>query len=258
MPRSSRGDKLALSLSRRSSAVLLLGFSLQALPPAAALAAPSWSLQAKVIRVIDGDTLEVVLDGRLRALDLEEIETPALHEDLGSEARKLTSELVLGETVRVEVRGRGAEGRWPAVVVLPDGRRLDHELVRRGLARWRGWCRERGDPELGHLEDDARKAERGIWSQPGAASLDTCREQSAPLEHAPPVEAAPEASLAPRASTSLRDPVPPGADPRDCIPRSRCCRVCTIGTACGDSCINQCYNCHKGRGCACNASEVCR
>jgi hypothetical protein len=32
-----------------------------------------------------------------------------------------------------------------------------------------------------------------------------------------------------------------------------CCRVCTKGCACGDSCISCGKTCHKGAGCACNA-----
>ncbi|ALM54249.1 hypothetical protein [Halomonas huangheensis] len=31
-----------------------------------------------------------------------------------------------------------------------------------------------------------------------------------------------------------------------------CCRVCRTGKACGNSCINRSYTCHKGPGCACN------
>jgi hypothetical protein len=32
-----------------------------------------------------------------------------------------------------------------------------------------------------------------------------------------------------------------------------CCRVCTQGKACGDTCINVSFTCHVGPGCACNA-----
>lgn len=42
-----------------------------------------------------------------------------------------------------------------------------------------------------------------------------------------------------------------------CIPASKCCRICDKGKACGNSCISRSYTCHKGRGCACNSSEVC-
>ena len=31
-----------------------------------------------------------------------------------------------------------------------------------------------------------------------------------------------------------------------------CCRVCSAGKACGDSCIARSKTCHKGKGCACN------
>jgi hypothetical protein len=42
-----------------------------------------------------------------------------------------------------------------------------------------------------------------------------------------------------------------------CIPRAECCKVCSRGKACGNTCINRDYRCHKGRGCACDAGEIC-
>lgn len=33
---------------------------------------------------------------------------------------------------------------------------------------------------------------------------------------------------------------------------SQCCKVCTTGKACGNSCIAKNKNCTKGAGCACN------
>ncbi|HZG09407.1 MAG TPA: hypothetical protein VEZ70_10560 [Allosphingosinicella sp.] len=34
--------------------------------------------------------------------------------------------------------------------------------------------------------------------------------------------------------------------------QSRCCKMCSAGKACGDSCISRDKTCHKGKGCACN------
>lgn len=31
-----------------------------------------------------------------------------------------------------------------------------------------------------------------------------------------------------------------------------CCKICSKGKACGDSCISRSYQCHKGPGCACD------
>lgn len=35
-------------------------------------------------------------------------------------------------------------------------------------------------------------------------------------------------------------------------PSSYCCKVCSKGKACGDSCISRDKECHKPPGCACN------
>jgi hypothetical protein len=31
-----------------------------------------------------------------------------------------------------------------------------------------------------------------------------------------------------------------------------CCKICTTGKACGDSCISRNYTCHQPPGCACD------
>ena len=47
------------------------------------------------------------------------------------------------------------------------------------------------------------------------------------------------------------------AVPLQCTPEAMCCKVCSKGQACGDTCISREKSCHKGRGCACDAAEVC-
>jgi hypothetical protein len=34
----------------------------------------------------------------------------------------------------------------------------------------------------------------------------------------------------------------------------QCCKICRKGKACGDSCINRAYTCHRPPGCACNGN----
>jgi hypothetical protein len=50
-----------------------------------------------------------------------------------------------------------------AEIILPDGRNLNHEIVRAGFA-W--WYRQyaRGDETLERLEREARDARRGLWA----------------------------------------------------------------------------------------------
>jgi len=45
--------------------------------------------------------------------------------------------------------------------------------------------------------------------------------------------------------------IPPGPTPPQRAPA--CCRTCTTGKACGNSCINRAYQCHQPPGCACDA-----
>jgi hypothetical protein len=61
----------------------------------------------------------------------------------------------------------------------------------------------------------------------------------------PTPEAIPTATPTP--PVAQRAPVPTSA------PARACCKVCTTGKACGDSCIAANKNCNKGPGCACNA-----
>jgi len=51
--------------------------------------------------------------------------------------------------------------------------------------------------------------------------------------------------------------IAPTAPAATCIPADKCCRVCDAGQACGNTCIAANKTCHKGRGCACNAAELC-
>ena len=54
-------------------------------------------------------------------------------------------------------------------VILPDGRSLNHELVKAGLAwRYRQYPPE--DETLKQLEQEARQAKRGLWVDPHAVA----------------------------------------------------------------------------------------
>jgi endonuclease YncB( thermonuclease family) len=51
-----------------------------------------------------------------------------------------------------------------ADVILPDGRNLNHELLKAGLAWW--FRKYSKDASLGDLEDEARLAMREQWADP--------------------------------------------------------------------------------------------
>jgi len=105
-------------------------------PPASDL------VEAHVIRVVDGDTIKVRIDGtdyRLRYIGVDTPETnhPTLGvEPFGPEATEANRELVEGETVLLEkdVSETDQYGRLLRYVYVGD-LMVNEELLRRGLAR---------------------------------------------------------------------------------------------------------------------------
>jgi micrococcal nuclease len=77
-------------------------------------------------------------------------------------AKQFVSGLCFGKEVTVKPRGLDRYQRTVADVILPDGRNLNHEIVRAGFAWWfRKYAP--GDETLERLEKEARQARRGLW-----------------------------------------------------------------------------------------------
>lgn len=122
------------------------------------------TFEGKVVGVADGDTL-VVLDGSTQVrVRLHGIDCPERGQAFGAAAKRLAASLAFGKTVTLRARGKDRYGRLLAEVILPDGRRLDRELVAAGMA-WHD-ARYSDDETLVKAERGARKARLGIWSEP--------------------------------------------------------------------------------------------
>jgi endonuclease YncB( thermonuclease family) len=120
---------------------------------------------AKVVGISDGDSLTVLKADKTQVkIRLHAIDAPESGQDFATRSKQATSELAFGKTVTVRPTSTDRYGRTVAEVVLPDGRSLNRELVRAGMA-W--WFREYApnDRELERLESEAREAKRGLWAQ---------------------------------------------------------------------------------------------
>jgi endonuclease YncB( thermonuclease family) len=93
------------------------------------------------------------------------IDAPETGQDFGSRAKQAASDLAFGKEVTVRPVERDRYGRTVAEVILPGGRSLGQEMVRRGMAWWhRAYAP--ADAALERLEAEARAAKAGLWSQP--------------------------------------------------------------------------------------------
>ena len=117
-----------------------------------------------VVSVIDGDTIDVLHDRHPERIRLNGIDCPEKVQAFGKKAKQLTSTLVHGKEVTVQVFRKDRHGRTVADVVLPDGTNVSRELLRAGLAWW--YRQYSKDASLGALEEEAQQAKRGLWADP--------------------------------------------------------------------------------------------
>lgn len=119
-------------------------------------------ISGKVVRVADGDTF-TLLDKKNKQVRvrLYGIDCPENRQDFSQVAKKFTSDRVFEKVVKVEVQNRDRYGRVVGLVVLPDGKILNEELLKAGLA----WHYTHYDKtkEFAKLQRIAKREKRGLW-----------------------------------------------------------------------------------------------
>lgn len=122
-------------------------------------------LSATLIRVVDGDTIEVRLESGPITVRLHGIDTPERRQSFGSAATKALRSLLDGEALEIEpIEQTDGYGRMVARVFV-RGRDLNALMVETGFAwAYRRYLRRQpADEEYCRLEGAARSAGRGLW-----------------------------------------------------------------------------------------------
>lgn len=126
-----------------------------------------------VLRVVDGDTIHVLRNGRDLTIRLIGIDTPEVDwyggqaECFGARAGRFVIGLLDGERVRLEFDEERIDpyGRTLAYVYLDDGRSVNELLVRRGYATVTIYePNDRHEDRLRGAEARARSSGTGLWS----------------------------------------------------------------------------------------------
>ena len=124
----------------------------------------STSFTGKVIKITDGDTIVVLIEGNQQLkIRLEGIDCPESNQDFGNRAKQAVSDLCFGKEVVIQKSGEDRYGRTLGYVFVGDVN-VNKELLRQGLA-WH-YKQYNNDEELAKLEHEARKKKIGLWSQP--------------------------------------------------------------------------------------------
>lgn len=140
------GEKLWLLLGQRCSVVSrqvkrvigtrykLVALLLVVLLPTLAQAK---TLEGKVVRIADGDTLTLLTDSKTQIkVRLHGIDTPERKQPFGKGAKDALSAMVAGKRVRVEVTDKDRYGRTVGRIIGEGNRDINAELVRQGFAWW--------------------------------------------------------------------------------------------------------------------------
>jgi endonuclease YncB( thermonuclease family) len=102
--------------------VVLLAF----LTPAPAAAVSEY--QGEVVRILDGDTIEVLHNNKAERIRLHGIDCPEKGQAYGNNAKHAASNLAFGMEVTLQTHGLDKYGRTLADVLLPDSTTLLHEF----------------------------------------------------------------------------------------------------------------------------------
>jgi len=117
----------------------------------------------KVVRIVDGDTLVLLVDEKQHKIRLSDIDTPERKQPFGTRAKEALSELAFGKQARVVEVTVDRYGRIIGRVYVGDTD-VNRELVAQGFA----WVYRKysDDAELLELEARAQEKQLGLWADP--------------------------------------------------------------------------------------------
>ena len=140
-------------------AIVLMYFSTQASPK---------TMTGNLVVVHQGDTFTIKSippDEKLYKVRLSNIDTPELKQPFGLRAKEFTKNQIFGKEIQVEYKMVDFYGRLVGSVILPQGKVLNKELIRVGLA-WHYRVIPSPSISLERLQYEAWEKKLGFWVDP--------------------------------------------------------------------------------------------
>jgi micrococcal nuclease len=154
--------KIQSSTAMRLFHLLVLPLALLQLPIIESSKTPR-KFVGKVVKIIDGDTIDAVYKDSTYRIRLCGIDAPEYGQDFYAEAKDALSKLVCKQDVIIDYNGEDIHGRTLGVIYRnADSLNINREMVREGMA-W-NYVDYSIDKELPKLESEAREKHVGLWS----------------------------------------------------------------------------------------------
>lgn len=121
-------------------------------------------LEGRVVGVHDGDTVTLLISGNQQVkIRLAQIDAPESDQAFGQRSKQSLSAIIFNKTIRVKKEAIDRYGRTVGTILV-DGLDANREQVKRGMAwAYRNYLH---DQSLVQVEEEARRAKVGLWSDP--------------------------------------------------------------------------------------------
>lgn len=119
------------------------------------------TFSGKVVGVKDGDTIEVLYEGKAETIRLLDIDCPEKSQAFGMKAKQFTSDFCFGKIVTVESFGKRDRYERILGTVKLEGKVLNEELLKAGYA----WHYKKYSDKLDYaeMETTAKNNKVGLW-----------------------------------------------------------------------------------------------
>ncbi len=120
---------------------------------------------AKVIGIMDGDTMEILYKNVPIKIRLAHIDCPEKRgkQPFGNNAKIALSDLCFSKMVTIKGEKFDRYGRLIAVVIADKGQNVNQEMIKQGMA-WH-YKKYSKHPLYAKLENEARKNRVGLWKE---------------------------------------------------------------------------------------------
>ncbi|HGJ5867122.1 MULTISPECIES: thermonuclease family protein [Arsenophonus] len=121
------------------------------------------NFSGRVVNVIDGDTVYVLMEGKLVKVRLIGIDAPELGQPFGRRSKQNLLHLTAQKQAEVMTEKQDRFGRWLGTLIIA-GKNINTEQVRSGLAWAYRYHGKATNFRFLALEKKARQANIGLWS----------------------------------------------------------------------------------------------
>ena len=118
-----------------------------------------------VVDVIDGDTVVIMCEGKIKQVHLVSVDAPQMQQPFGDKAKAFTEGVMMSHVATINY----IDNNRAADITSSDGKSLKWGLITAGLAWYppnheKSSLRDVND-KLGKYERKARRARKGLWAQ---------------------------------------------------------------------------------------------